>query len=33
MVILKPLKFNVIIVEKIMHVILFLMTQVICEVI
>jgi hypothetical protein len=33
MVILKPLKLNVIIVEKIMHVILFLMGQVICGVI
>jgi len=33
MVILKPLKLNVIIVEMIMHVILFLMGQVICGVI
>ena len=33
MVILKPLELNVIIVEKIMHIILFLMAQVICGVI
>jgi hypothetical protein len=33
MLILKPLELNIIIVENIMHVILLLMAQVICEVI